>query len=132
MRLAAVGAFDPEGGDGEHPEAVPAATDGDPASYWTTERYSDFTKSGVGIVVESRPAAALDELTVTTDTPGFPARIRASNNAGGGFVDVSEEQTVEGTTTFDLDTKDEQYRYYLVWLKLPEGGVAHVNGVSAG
>ena len=132
VRLAAVGAFDPEGGDGEHPEAVPAATDGDPASYWTTERYSDFTKSGVGIVVESRPAAGLDELTVTTDTPGFPAKIRASNNAGGGFVDVSEEQTVEGTTTFDLDTKDEQYRYYLVWLKLPEGGVAHVNGVSAG
>ncbi len=130
VRVAAVTAYDPEGGDDEHPEVVPAATDGDPASYWTTEQYNDFSKSGVGIVVESRPAAALEKLTVTTDTPGFPAKIRASNSVGGGFVDVSEEQEVGGTTTFDLDTKDKAYRYYLVWLRLPDGGAAHVNEVK--
>jgi serine/threonine-protein kinase len=132
VRLAAVGAYDPEGGDDEHPEAVPSATDGDPATYWTTERYDDFQKSGVGVVVEARPPAALDELTVTTDTPGFPAKIRASNSAGGGFADVSAERTVGGTTTFELDTKDQEYRYYLVWLRLPDGGAAHVNEVKAG
>jgi eukaryotic-like serine/threonine-protein kinase len=132
VSLAAVGAYDPEGGDDEHPETVRAATDGDADSYWTTERYTSFTKSGVGVVVESRPAAPLDELTVTTDTPGFPAKIRASNSAGGGFVDVSEEQTVGATTTFELDTKDESYRYYLVWLSLPDGGTAHVNEIRAG
>jgi serine/threonine-protein kinase len=132
VRLAAAGAYDPEGGDDEHPEAVPAATDGDPASYWTTERYDDFSKSGVGIVVEARPAAPLDRLTVTTDTPGFPAKIRASNSAGGGFVDVSGEQTVEATTRFELDTDDRAYRYYLVWLRLPDGGVAHVNEIRVG
>jgi eukaryotic-like serine/threonine-protein kinase len=132
VRLAAVSAYDPEGGDDEHPEAVPAATDGDPASYWTTERYDDFSKSGVGIVVESRPAEALERLTVTTDTPGFPAKIQASNNAGGGFVDVSDEQTVDATTRFELDTKDQAYRYYLVWLRLPDGGSAHVNEIRTG
>jgi eukaryotic-like serine/threonine-protein kinase len=132
VRIAAVGDYDPEGGDNEHPEAVPAATDGDPASYWTTERYNDFTKSGVGIVVASRPPAALDKLIVTTDTPGFPAKIRASDSATGGFVDVSGEQTVGSTTTFDLDTKDKAYPYYLVWLRLPDGGVAHVNEVKRG
>jgi serine/threonine protein kinase len=132
LSVQAVSAYDPEGGDNEHPEAVPAATDGDAASYWTTERYNDFSKSGVGIVVEAKPATALDELTVTSDTPGFPAKIRASNSAGGGFVDVSEEQTVEATTMFELDTQDKEYRYYLVWLRLPEGGVAHVNEVKAG
>jgi eukaryotic-like serine/threonine-protein kinase len=132
VSVAAVNAYDPEGGDDEHPETVPAATDGDPSSYWTTERYDDFTKSGVGVVVESRPAAPLAQLTVTTDTPGFPAKIRASNNAGGGFVDVSDEQTVDGTTTFELDTDDKAYRYYVVWLRLPDGGVAHVNEVKAG
>ena len=83
-------------------------------------------------MVESRPAAALDELTVTTDTPGFPAKIRASNSAGGGFVDVSEEQTVEGHDHVRPGHEGREYRYYLVWLHLPEGGVAHVNGVSAG
>jgi hypothetical protein len=132
VRVGAVAAYDPEGGDDEHPEAVPAATDGDPVSYWTTERYNDFSKSGVGIVVESRPPAALRKLTVTTDTPGFPAKIRASDSPGGGFVDVSGEQTVGGTTTFDLDTKDKAYAYYLVWLRLPDGGSAHVNEVKAG
>jgi eukaryotic-like serine/threonine-protein kinase len=132
VKLTATSDYDPEGGDNEHPEDVPAATDGDPDSYWTTERYNDFTKSGVGIVVEASPAEALDELTVTTDTPGFPAKIRASNSADGGFEDVSEEQTVGGTTTFDLDTNDQAYRYYLVWLRLPDGGTAHVNEIRAG
>jgi hypothetical protein len=111
---------------------VPLATDGNLSTYWPTERYNDFTKSGVGIVIESKPAAPLDELTVTTDTPGFPAKIRASNSPGGGFVDVSAEQTVEGTTTFDLDTKDKAYPYYLIWLRLPDGGTAHINEVKAG
>jgi hypothetical protein len=129
VRMTALSAYDPEGDNREHPEAVTAATDGDPASYWTTESYRDFSKSGVGIVVESKPAAPLEKLTVTTDTPGFPARIRASNDDAGGFVDVSGEQTVGGTTTFDLDTQDKAFRYYLVWLRLPGGGSAHVNEV---
>jgi len=132
VRLAAVAAYDPEGTGGEHDGEVPLATDGNASTYWTTEDYRDFTKSGVGLVVESRPAASLDELTITSDKSGFPAKIRASNDAGGGFVDVSGEQTVNDTATFDLDTKDKAYRYYLVWLKLPDGGSAHVNEVKAG
>ena len=131
-KLTALAAYDPEGTGGEHDEEVPRATDGDPATYWTTEDYRDFTKSGVGIVLESRPAAALSQLTVTTDTPGFPAKIRASNSPSSGFVDVSPEKPVGSTTTFDLDTKDKAYRYYLIWLRLPEGGAAHVNEVRSG
>jgi hypothetical protein len=132
VRLSASNAYDPEGTGGEHDSEVPLSTDGNPATFWRTEDYRDFTKSGVGIVVAANQPVALDELTITTDTPGFPARIRASNNAGGGFVDVSDERTTSPTTTFDLDTKDKEYRYYLVWLKLPDGGVAHVNEVKAG
>jgi eukaryotic-like serine/threonine-protein kinase len=131
-KVTAVSAFDPEGGDDEHPEVVSDATDGNPSTYWTTERYDDFTKSGVGIVLESKPATALSRLTVTTDTPGFPAKIRASNSPSGGFVDVSPEKPVGATTTFDLDTKDNAYRYYLVWLRLPDGGAAHINEVRSG
>jgi len=132
VRLTASSAYDPEGTGGEHDSEAPLATDGNPATFWRTEDYRDFTKSGVGIVVASNRPVALDRVTVTTDTPGFPARIRASNNAGGGFVDISDERTTSPTTTFDLDTKDNEYRYYLVWLKLPDGGVAHVNEVKAG
>jgi eukaryotic-like serine/threonine-protein kinase len=132
VKLTATGAHDPEGTGGEHDSEVPLATDGNPATFWRTEDYRDFTKSGVGIVVAAPQAVALDKLTVTTDTPGFPARIRASDAADSGFVDVSDEQTTSATTTYDLDTKDKAYRYYLVWLKLPEGGVAHINEVKAG
>ena len=132
VRLTATSAYDPEGTGGEHDGEVPLATDGNPATYWPTERYDDFTKSGVGIVVAANSAVALDKLTVTTDTPGFPATIRASDSAGGGFEDVSGKQTTIPTTTFDLDTKDKAYRYYLVWLQLPDGGAAHINEVKAG
>ena len=86
----------------------------------------------MGIVVEAKPAAPLGKLTITSDKPGFPAKIRASNSPGGGFVDVSQEQTVSPTTTFDLDTQEKAYRYYLVWLRLPDGGSAHVNEVKTG
>jgi len=131
-KLSASAAYDPEGTGGEHDAEVPRATDGNPATYWTTEDYRDFTKSGVGIILEAEPAAALSRMTVTTDTPGFPAKIRASNSPSGGFVDVSSEKPVGSTTTFDLDTKDKAYRYYLIWLRLPEGGAAHVNEVRSG
>jgi serine/threonine protein kinase len=129
LRLEAAIAYDPEGTGGEHDAEVPLATDGDPSSYWTTENYNSFTKSGVGIVVEAKPAAALEKLTVTSDKSGFPAKIRASNSVGGGFVDVSGEQTVGSRTTFELDTKDKEYAFYLIWLRLPDGGSAHVNEV---
>ena len=132
VRLTAVDAYDPEGGDGEHNDEAPLATDGNPATSWRTEDYRDFTKSGVGIVVAANQAVALDKLTVTTETPGFPATIRASDSPGAGFEDVSGEQTTTPTTTFDLDTKDKAYRYYLVWLQLPGGGVAQINEVKAG
>jgi eukaryotic-like serine/threonine-protein kinase len=133
-KLTASAAYDPEGTGGEHDAEVPRATDGNPNTYWTTEDYETggFTKSGVGIVLESKPAAALSRLTVTTDTPGFPAKIRASNSPSGDFVDVSPEKPVGSTTTFDLDTKDKAYRYYLIWLRLPDGGAAHVNEARAG
>jgi hypothetical protein len=112
----------------EHPEAVPRATDGDPATYWTTETYSSFSKPGVGIVLDAGSAVELSELTVTTDTPGFTAVIEASNKADGGFKTVSDSQTVEAETTFDLQGRS--YRYYLIWITDPNGR-AHINEVKA-
>ena len=54
VRLQAVASFDPPPGDGEeHDERVADATDGDPATYWTTETYEAFTKPGVGLVLDA-------------------------------------------------------------------------------
>jgi eukaryotic-like serine/threonine-protein kinase len=132
ITLEAVSAHDPEGDGREHPEDVPAATDGDPATYWTTERYNDFarTKSGVGLVVDAGETAKLSELTVSTPTPGFTARIDAGPQPTGPFHAVSGEQTVDGTATFRL--RDANDRYYMVWIVDIPSGVARISEVTAG
>ena len=107
---------------------MPAATDGDTETSWTTESYSSFDKAGVGIVLDAKSSVELSDLTVTTDTPGYTAVIEGSNRSDGGFKTVSDSQTVEATTTFDL--QGGEYRYYLIWITSLEGR-AHVNEVKA-
>ena len=131
VRIAGVGAIDPTG-DGEHDDEAPDATDGDRGTYWTTETYQSFDKEGVGLVLETSRPAALSRLVIESDESGFPAKIRASSSPNAGFVDVSMEQTVGPTTTFAIDTDGKEYRYYLVWLRLPDGGRAHINEVRVG
>ncbi|HEY7004019.1 MAG TPA: protein kinase [Gaiellaceae bacterium] len=128
VKLRAVSDFDPEGDGAEHPESVTRATDGNAATYWTTETYSSFDKPGVGIVLEAQGAADLASLTIRTDKPGFTAVIEASNSEDGRFKTVSDSQTVESETTFDLEGG--AYRYYLVWIT-SLGGSAHINEVKA-
>jgi eukaryotic-like serine/threonine-protein kinase len=128
--LRAVSDFDPQGGDGEHPEAVPAATDGDQATYWTTETYSDFSKSGVGIVLAAREPVALSRLVVVTSEPGFRAKIQAGTRRGGPFEDVSGERRVSRRARFEIDTGGEEYRFYVIWIT-GLNGRAIVNEVRA-
>jgi hypothetical protein len=128
VRLEAISDYDPEGGDGEHPEDVPAATDGDTSTSWTTESYSSFSKSGVGIVFDAGRPVELASLTIVSDEPGFTAVIRAGDRPDGGFEDASSSETVGRRTTFELT--GETHRYYLVWITDPNGR-AHVNEVRA-
>jgi serine/threonine-protein kinase len=130
VRVAGVAAEDPAN-DGEHDNEVGNATDGDSTTYWTTQTYGSFDKPGVGLVVDAGRPVALSRLAVASDTPGFPATIRASGSPTGGFVTVSDEQEVGSSTTFGLDTGGKDYRYYEIWLQLPNGGKAHINEVTA-
>jgi eukaryotic-like serine/threonine-protein kinase len=128
VELHALDDFDPDGDGTEHPEAVPNATDGNAATYWTTETYSSFGKAGVGIVLDAGRAVELSQLTVTTDTAGFTAVIEASSRSTGGFKPLSDSRTVDSETTFDL--KGGSYRYYLIWITSLSGR-AHINEVRA-
>jgi serine/threonine-protein kinase len=134
VRIRAIADYDPPagGGDGiEHPEAVERATDGDPSTYWTTERYENFeSKDGVGLVLEAARPVALERLVVRSDTRGFEAVVKAGSEADGPFEDVSESAPVGARTTFDLDTGGKEYRYYLFWITSLDG-FAHVNEVRA-
>jgi hypothetical protein len=129
VQLRAVADFDPFGDNGEeHPELVELATDGNRETSWSTETYNSFEKDGVGVVLDAGRPVELSRLTVVTDTPGFTAMILAGRRADGPFEDVSESQEVEGRTTFEVDTRDDPFRYYLVWITALEGA-AHVNEV---
>ena len=129
VQLTGVASFDPQGDDKvEHPERVGDATDKDPATYWTTSTYEDFsaTKDGVGLVLQASKAPAT--LTVTTDTPGYTAEIRAGSSQQGPFDEVvGEAKTVAATTAWELDT---DARYLTIWITDLDG-VAHVNEVKA-
>jgi len=133
VKLSGVAAYDPFGDQGEHDEDVRLATDGDPATSWTTEHYSDFTQSkdGVGIVLDARGARKLSKLVVASSTPGFTAEIKSGSSSTGPFTSiVSGSQTVGGRTTFPVT--GDAARYYVVWITdLGESDHAEVNEVTA-
>ena len=130
VELTAVRDFDPEGDGTEHPEAVARATDGDPATFWTTETYEAFSKSGVGLILDAGKKVGLDRIEIVSDEPGFTAEIRAGDSPNGTFVPFSETQEVGERTSFEL-AGGASYRYYVVWITDPNSR-AHINEVRAG
>jgi len=139
--VTAVTSYDPrsDGGDGsEHNtglHSVADATDGSAATYWTTDIYKTRSfgglKPGVGLVLDAGSSVALKRLIVTTDTPGFTAKILAGDSPTGPFGDDSTTETVGRSTSFALTGASG--RYYVLWITLlPPGRTAHVNEVSAG
>jgi eukaryotic-like serine/threonine-protein kinase len=134
IALEGIGAFDPEGTGGEHDSEAPEASDHNPETSWSTEEYKvrGFQKPGVGLVLDAKRDVALSQLTVTSATPGFRARVKAGQSSGGPFVNVSDDEEVGEQMTFQVDTDGKNYRYYMVWLRLPEeGGRAQINEVTA-
>jgi len=126
--------YDPQGDGVEHNELAGAATDGDPATAWTTETYDsqDFggLKDGVGLMLDAGSPVKLARVTVTTPTPGFRAEIQSGDSTTGGFTADSSSQTVSGRTTFTLNGNTAQY--YVVWItELPPGNRAEISDVTA-
>jgi hypothetical protein len=130
IRLSGIGAFDPDGDGAEHDGDAPNATDGNPGTYWTTETYNDFsnTKPGVGLVLDAGKVVEPKSITVSTDTPGFTAEIRDGDSAQGPFQPVSDSETVDAQTTFEL--QDAKARFFVIWITDLESR-AHVNEVKA-
>ena len=67
-------------------------------------------------------------IVVTTDTPGFTAEIRDGDSPQGSFQSVSNSETVDAQTTFDL--QDAKARYFVIWITDLDSR-AHVNEVKA-
>jgi hypothetical protein len=134
VTLAAVSGYDPQGTGGEHDADAPKATDGDPSTFWYTEHYRSSAfgglKDGVGLVLDAGSAAKVARVTVTSDTPGFTARIESGSSPSGPFAPVSGTQTVNASTTFTLSGGTA--RYYVVWItSLGAHASVDVNEVKA-
>jgi serine/threonine-protein kinase len=131
IHLRGVGAWDPFGDNSEHDDKASLATDKSTSTFWYTEDYRSFTKSGVGLVLDAGRPVKPHGITISTDTPGFTAEIQAGNDRTN-FHAVSPPQSIDATTTIRLDLHSAQ-RYFVVWItKLPGGsGSMHINEVTA-
>ena len=136
VEVTGLTSYDPFGDNKEeHSSAAVNVTDGNPATYWSTERYNDapsLGKPGVGVVVDAGSVVELSQIVIVTDTPGFTAEIDATNTEGATPVKVSDGKVVGATTTFEISSSGPK-RYYIVWItKLPPNlSDAHVNEVRA-
>ena len=132
IHLRGFTAYDPQGNPPgqEHNDQAKFATDGNPSTFWSTEHYDGarLNKSGVGVVLDAGRPVRPKTITVTTDTPGFTAQIRAGDSLGS-FQPVSKSQQVGPTTTFKLQGGGQ---YFVVWITALGGfNSVHVNEVTA-
>ena len=140
VRLAgnAASDYDPEGDNKESSDATRNAIDGNRSTNWNTETYqggfAGSDKSGVGIYVDAGKPIPARGLTLVTATPGFKARVYASETVPaniGGWVPVSPVQGVEQDHTFRFRTRDRKFRHYLLWItELPEQNEAEIQELS--
>ena len=79
IAIAQAAAFDPFGTGGENDEQAPRAIDGDPATAWSTETYTNFSrdKPGVGLTLDLGEPDAIRSVTVDID--GSAGRRRSTS-----------------------------------------------------
>jgi len=129
--------YDPIGGDGEHPELVNAAIDGNRATDWHTSTYSggNLGKAGVGLYVGGSAPVVGRQLDVYSSTPGWRAQIYAANSVPAGIEGwgqpIASGDVSAAKQRFTLDTAGRSFRYYLVWIvKLPTAGQVAIDEVK--
>jgi serine/threonine-protein kinase len=136
VTLKAIRAYDPDGDGHENDHEAGLATDGNPATSWSTERYFDapsLNKPGVGLVLDAGGPVTLHRIALTTPTPGFTAKILAGDSPAGPFpATVSASQQVQGSETpFAIDSPD-RHRYWVIWITQLGGFEnARIAGVTA-
>lgn len=128
LARSAANDYDPLGDDEEHSDEAAAVVDRDRNSSWSTEGYRDgLSKDGVGIYIDAKPGVAAVRMDIRTPTPGwqgevFVAEDKVPKEFPGEWVSLGKINDAERRTSLDLDTADNRYRYYLVWITaLPEG-----------
>jgi hypothetical protein len=128
VKLTAAGAYDPEGDGHERDEEASLAVDGNQSTFWRTERYSRFFKTGVGLVLDAGRSVRIRQVVVDSRTPGVRAEIRIGSSPTGPFTRVAPAKTLTARTTFPVAGR--AGRYVVVWITgLPPESAGEVSEV---
>jgi hypothetical protein len=128
VKLTAAGAFDPEGDGRERDEEAPLAVDGNESTFWRTERYARFFKTGVGLVIDAGRPVRVEQVVVDSPTPGIKAAIRLGNSPQGPFSTVAKARTLNAQTRFAVAKRPG--RYVVVWVtSLPPESAGEIGEV---
>ncbi len=114
VALRAAGAYDPEGDGRERDEEAGLAVDGRRDTAWRTERYSNFFKSGVGLVLDLGRTRRVERVVVDSPTAGGRAEIRLGSSREGPFTKVAAARALANGTTFAVARRPG--RYVVVWV----------------
>jgi hypothetical protein len=128
VSLTAAGAFDPEGDGRERDEEASLAVDGRRETFWRTERYSNFFKNGVGLVLDAGRRVRVEQVIVDSPTPGIQAEIRVGWAKGGPFATAARARTLAARTRFPVGRRPA--RYIVVWVtKMPPESAGEISEV---
>jgi serine/threonine protein kinase len=122
LRAAAVKDFDPFGigPPGENPGAVSNVIDGDPTTFWNTERYTSgpkLNKPGVGVILDLGSSKDVGKAQVLFVTQGCGFELRHSDDVSAPadeWVTSSTIATSPVSAAFKFDAA--KARYWLVWI----------------
>ncbi|MEU2198620.1 hypothetical protein [Isoptericola sp. NPDC019482] len=110
--------LDPEG-DGQHPEAVDLAYDGDPSTFWYTQWFNgaDFAglRSGLGYVIELEEPAPVTSITLNTNSEGGHVEVRATSRDKPTDGPVLAEGSFSSETTLDL-SEETVADSFVIWI----------------
>jgi len=114
----------PDGDDNEHPEAVPLAIDGDPATIWFTRTYRspDFAgiKKGLGYAVNLAEPTTVSTVTLQVKGTGGRVEVRATDPSTPTQGSVLAEGALSADTVLTLSEPTKTQHIVLWFTALPQ------------
>lgn len=114
----------PDGDQNEHPEAVPLAVDGDPATAWFTRTYSSPVfgglKTGVGYAVTLAEPTTVSTVTLQVRGTGGRVEVRATDPGTPTQGEVLAEGALGPETVLTLSRPTETQHVVLWFTELPQ------------
>ena len=124
--IAAAQDYDPIAGDGEHPEEVDLALDGDPETFWLTSTYQTGPqlelsgKEGVGLIVETEEVVSPRGIEIQTPDPGWRAQVYGTEgdppDSIQGWGDPLTSDPFEADGDADIPLNESESDHFLIWI----------------